>query len=691
MAIVVSGDLGQPAARTRRRVLRLSRTAARTAVALAVPACVALTSGTTYAATPERVHPALRAAPLGPATAASTGTARLSGADRYETSALISGRAFPGGASTVYLASGTNPSDAVAAGTLTDGPILLTTPTGVTDPVAEEIKRLNPKRIVALGGTKAISDVVIKTVVIKTVVIKTVVIKTSSGAEAARVPGQVGDDEVVVERLGGADRYETAVAISRRAFPQGSPEAYLASGTGLADAVAGGALTRGPILLTPPGQARADVTAEIQRLNPAKVVALGGSAAISNIVIKTSAGSRETARLAGADRYETAAQVATYAAPTGAGAAYLANGRSLVDALSAGSLRDGPVVLIDPDRPATGQPALTALASIKPATVVGLGGPAAVSDQLLSAAAAAVDRATAVQLPAATPTTTTPRPPSPPSPPTSPPTPPEPVLAMDLSAGTAVAVDDDSGYPRIADPGEVVTFRFTVTNTSNVALLDMSAAPSPGSTPVTVTPERTDRVEPGASVTFRASYRIPDPPTPDPATGPVGEVSASLDVTAIPQRCPGTATACPITRTVTSTPVPTLPLRIVGKPEVIDEDGGTPGVLDPGDGDDPGEDTRWVWTVTNLTDRPIDNVTVSFKNVNDGDVLTTTPNTATIPARGTATFIGDFAPPANDYLASPLEMFGRAGPGGPDGVVRDLAPWARAGVPVNAPPATDRG
>lgn len=648
--------------------------------------------------------------PLGPVNAAAPGradaaptpkvtTTRLNGADRYETSALASARAFPDGASTVYLASGTSPTDALVAGTLPDGPVLLTTPTGVTAPVAREIRRLAPRNFVALGGTKAIPDAVIKTTVIKTTVIKTVVIKTvviktssgSAGALAGHAAGSTpGPSSISVERLAGADRYATAIAVARRAFPRKAAEAYLASGVAPADALAGGSLVRGPILLSAPGGVRADLAAEVRRLSPARVVALGGTASVSEAVVTSAAAGREATRLGGTNRYETAAAIATYARPGGAPAAYLADGRSLVDALAAGTLRDGPVLLVDPSAATdAAHPAWRAISRLKLGTVVALGGPGAVPDAVLARAAQVASAALTPPAPAPALVPTSP------SAPSADPTPvPTPVLNLVLDAGTGVSVDGTdpgTGYAGIADPGEAVTFTFTLTNSSNVALLDVTAVPSPGTTPVSVTPQHTGRVEAGATVTFRATYRMPLAPDAGPEPG-AAEIRASLQVTAVPERCPSGAPSCPVVRTMTSPPVPTRPLRIVGKPEVVDEPGGTPGLLDPHPGQpDPGEDVRWVWEVTNLTGQELRDVGVSFVNVKGGGVLTAEPHPATIPARATVVFTRTYDHPARDYLTSPLEMYGRVFHVAAGGEATDLAVRARAGVPVAvAPPPGDR-
>lgn len=88
---------------------------------------------------------------------------RIGGSDRYATSAATSKLSFAGGASTVYLASGTQFPDALSGGAIGGGlgsPILLTSRTSLPSSVRTEISRLNATRVVILGGTAAVSDAV---------------------------------------------------------------------------------------------------------------------------------------------------------------------------------------------------------------------------------------------------------------------------------------------------------------------------------------------------------------------------------------------------------------------------------------------------------------------------------------------------------------------------------------------------
>lgn len=88
-------------------------------------------------------------------------------------------------------------------------------------------------------------------------------------------------------RLAGAGRIETAIAISKAAFPNGATEVYLSRQDVNPDALVGGALTKGPILLVPTcGTLPPVVAAEIRRLDPARVIALGGPNTVCDDILR---------------------------------------------------------------------------------------------------------------------------------------------------------------------------------------------------------------------------------------------------------------------------------------------------------------------------------------------------------------------------------------------------------------------
>ncbi|WP_168583402.1 cell wall-binding repeat-containing protein [Gephyromycinifex aptenodytis] len=188
-------------------------------------------------------------------------------------------------------------------------------------------------------------------------------------------------------RLAGADRFATAVAISRRAFPTTAASVYLARADDFADALAGGALTDGPVLLAPStGAVPQVVLDEIARLQPREVLAIGGAGALSETVLNQGAQGRPTARLAGADRFATAAAISRRAFPGGASQVYLAGAYGSPDALVGGALRQGPVLPVLSTGAVPG--AIRAeIDRLAPASVLALGGPAAVSQKVLVGAA----------------------------------------------------------------------------------------------------------------------------------------------------------------------------------------------------------------------------------------------------------------------------------------------------------------
>jgi putative cell wall-binding protein len=207
------------------------------------------------------VSDAVRSA-LGSYTAG--GVTRLSGIDRYATAAAVSAAAFPAGATTVYVASGSGFADALAgvpAAVTSESPLLLTRGDRLPDATRAELVRLAPSRILVLGGPGAVSDAVVA---------------------ALRTTGT----SVSVTRLAGTDRYATATTIARATFGAAA-SLYVASGVDFPDALAGGpaaGATGVPLLLSKPTGLPASTAAELGRLQPPTIKILGGTAAVSQEV-----------------------------------------------------------------------------------------------------------------------------------------------------------------------------------------------------------------------------------------------------------------------------------------------------------------------------------------------------------------------------------------------------------------------
>ncbi len=192
------------------------------------------------------------------------GVFRIAGANRYETAADIAFTYFIPGVDTAFIATGSNFPDALAGAAVAGkvgGPILLVSPSAIPSATAGALSYLQPNRIVILGGTGAVS----------------------AGVATALKAYTSGS----VTRISGANRYATAAAISHAYFAPGVPAVFVATGTNFPDALAGAAVAghlRVPVILVTPTAIPAPADAELGRLNPGRVVILGGTGAVSAAV-----------------------------------------------------------------------------------------------------------------------------------------------------------------------------------------------------------------------------------------------------------------------------------------------------------------------------------------------------------------------------------------------------------------------
>ncbi|WP_448073250.1 cell wall-binding repeat-containing protein [Georgenia yuyongxinii] len=141
-----------------------------------------------------------------------------------------------------------------------------------------------------------------------------------------------------VVRIGGADRYATAAAASKFAFPE-ADTVFITTGTQYADALSAGPAAnrlRAPILLVQRVAIPLDVHLELQRLRPSTLYVLGGTGAVSASVENELKAYGRVIRLQGGDRYETSAAVGQTVWQS-ASAVYLASGQDFADGLSGGA------------------------------------------------------------------------------------------------------------------------------------------------------------------------------------------------------------------------------------------------------------------------------------------------------------------------------------------------------------------
>lgn len=201
-------------------------------------------------------------------------------------------------------------------------------------------------------------------------------------------------------RLGGGDRYATAVSVSRSIAPSGTREVVLATGGAFPDALAAGPLAArlsGVLLITAPTSLPRVVRDELSRLKPRRITVVGGTGAVSDAVLgaaRTAAGGTTVAvrRLAGTDRYDTARRVSAQF-PAGVRGTVLAAGADFPDGVASGPVAaalGGPVLLSA--RTSLSSAVSDELKRLAPGRLVLAGGTGALSATVESAAESATGR-----------------------------------------------------------------------------------------------------------------------------------------------------------------------------------------------------------------------------------------------------------------------------------------------------------
>jgi VCBS repeat-containing protein len=269
----------------------------------------------------------------------------VAGTDRISTAIEASKLAYPdgldpAGEKTVVIATGRNWPDALGGSALAgvvDGPILLTEPGTLPGAVLTEIGRLRATKAIILGGTSAVSTAV----------------ESALNAELGTTAG-------IVTRIAGDNRYETADAVAIEAIDRLGAgydgTAFVATGGNFPDALAAAPLAaaaRWPLFLAHPTSGlSADTKAAMDGVG--QVLILGGTSAVSTATetyLETTYGAGDVDRLAGDNRYDTAAVIATYGV-TDASLSWnrvgIATGENYPDALAGGVLQGkvGSVMLL---------------------------------------------------------------------------------------------------------------------------------------------------------------------------------------------------------------------------------------------------------------------------------------------------------------------------------------------------------
>lgn len=286
---------------------------------------------------------------------------RIAGQTKYHTSAAISAAYFEPDVPVVYIARGDHFADALTAGPAAHangGPLLLVQPGSIPGPIADELARLAPQRIVIAGGPFAVSEA---------------------------VAGQLrGYTNGTVTRMAGQTAAGTAAAISRSSQQPGVDRVYVTTSAKFPDAMAGAAPAARdghPVLLVGGQSIPAETRAELQRLQPGEIVVLGGPLAVSEAVAAELGLWAQVSRAGGSTLYDTAALISARFFDEDTREVFIATGGDFPDALSVGTVagRLGAPILLVPSKGPVPAGVKTELERLDPRNVTILGGPLAVS------------------------------------------------------------------------------------------------------------------------------------------------------------------------------------------------------------------------------------------------------------------------------------------------------------------------
>lgn len=261
---------------------------------------------------------------------------KLEGDTRYETAVEISKKGWSNGSDTVVLVNGYSIVDGITStplATTNEAPTLLVEKDKVATSTTNELKRLNPKHVILIGGENSI------------------------GTKVESVIKDLGSD-ITIDRVGGSDRYETSLLIAEKVAEKNDVnKVYVTSGIGEADSLSiaskAGA-EKQPIVLASKDDINSGIYDWIKDKEVKDAYFIGGTASLSDKVISKvdSVVSSDVSknRIAGSDRQETNAKVIEKFYPEQTySSVYVSKSDQLVDALTAGPLAaktNSPVVLL---------------------------------------------------------------------------------------------------------------------------------------------------------------------------------------------------------------------------------------------------------------------------------------------------------------------------------------------------------
>lgn len=282
---------------------------------------------------------------------------RIAGQNRMDTVNKIALAGWPNGTEAVIITRSDDFPDALAGvplAKLYNAPILITDSDELSQEVIGVLNTLKPLKAIILGGENAVSKEV--------------------EAKLAETLYWTND----IQRIAGADRFETAALIATR-FPK---EGYVALATGMdfpdALSLASAAASQGtPLLLTSAGQLPEVTKNMLQELLPRGIYIAGGGAAVSTKVVEqisqvSGVPLESITKITGTDRYDTSAKIAKIFYPR-TEEIYLTTGQDFSDPLAAGALaasRNACLLLVSPQGFAIESSSETYLEQLSPSTNV---------------------------------------------------------------------------------------------------------------------------------------------------------------------------------------------------------------------------------------------------------------------------------------------------------------------------------
>lgn len=261
---------------------------------------------------------------------------KLKGADRFETAIKISQSGWTK-SDTVVIVNGEDKSmvdglTATPLASVKNSPILLSSNEKLPQKTVEELKRLNPSKVVVIGGNNSMPNSVVEAI-------------------------KAVNSKISVQRIGGDTRYQTSINIAKEIDKTNNvSKLYIGAGNGEADSLSIASLAgkeKTPIVLTQKDGVDNEVEQFIKSNKVSNIYFIGGVEKISNKAIEQvgKIANRDISnnRVAGQTRQETNAKVIDkFYSQSKLDGVVVANQDKLIDALAVGPLaakNNSPVIL----------------------------------------------------------------------------------------------------------------------------------------------------------------------------------------------------------------------------------------------------------------------------------------------------------------------------------------------------------